>query len=440
MWDLDDAAVRWAVILQPGPGEYSDRKKMTMKIAFVINEFPCLSETFILNQITGMLDLGHDVEIFATSASSDSKTHPDVEKYHLLERTHYFPTTPGSKILRIITVLRLIASNLHKTPKILRYLKAYICGKRFLSLGWLHLFILLCDQSFEIINCHYGFIGRVVVAFKEAGLTGGICTVFHGADMSKYLLERGNDVYQNLIDEGDLFLPISGYWKNKLIEMGCHENKIIVHHMGIDLDKFEYAERRIEPGQPIKILTIGRLTEKKGHEYAIKAVAKLLPNHSNIEYLIAGDGPLIDKLTSLVMELALSEKVRFLGTLEQNEIIELYKQAHIFLLPSVTASDGDQEGIPVVLMEAAAVGLPILSSDHTGIPELVRNGQSGFTVPEKNVDALAEKLEYLIDHPQVWPEMGRSARNCVERDFNITTLNRTLEQIFQNMPDRAKKY
>lgn len=402
-----------------------------MKIAFIVSSFPCLSETFILDQITGLLDLGCDVEIFASTAPQNSKTHPDVEKYRLLDRTCYFPPAPESKILRIITALQLIVLNLPKIPKLLRYLKAYICGKRFLSLGWLHLFILLCDRSFEIINCHYGYIGRVGVAFKEAGLTGRICTVFHGADMSKYLLERGSDVYQNLIDKGDLFLPISDYWKNKLIEMGCAEDKIIVHHMGIDLNKFEYAERRVEPGQPVKILTIGRLTEKKGHEYAIKAIAKLLPNHPNIEYLIAGDGPLRDKLTSLVMELGLSEKVRFLGALEQNEIIKRYKQAHIFLLPSVTASDGDQEGIPVVLMEASAVGLPIVSSDHTGIPELLREGQSGFIVPEKDVEALAEKMGYLVENPQIWPDMGRCGREFVEKHYDIKILNKKLVQIYQ---------
>ena len=203
--------------------------------------------------------------------------------------------------------------------------------------------------------------------------------------------------------------------------------------MGIDLKKFKFSERMKQPGEPIKILTIGRLIEKKGHVYAIRAIAKVVKKYRNIEYLIAGDGPLRNKLEGLVQELGIEKHVKFSGAIEQNEVLKLYQQAHIFVLPSITTSNGDQEGIPVVLMEAQATGLPVISTYHTGIPEVIVEGKSGFLVPEKDVDALAERLEYPIEHPELWPDMGRYGRKFVEEKYDIKKLNQQLVEIYSNI-------
>ena len=214
--------------------------------------------------------------------------------------------------------------------------------------------------------------------------------------------------------------------------MGCEEGKIIVHRMGIDVEKFEFSERR-KTGT-IKILSVGRLVEKKGHEYAIKALAKVVnKNGKNIIYRIVGDGPLKDKLMSLAEELRIEDCVEFMGNVEDEELLKLYKESHIFILPSVTASDGDQEGIPVVLMEAQAMGLPVISTYHSGIPEVVIDGKSGFLVPEKDVDALAEKMEFLVEHPELWSEMGWYGREFVEKHYDIRKLNKRLVEIYLNL-------
>jgi colanic acid/amylovoran biosynthesis glycosyltransferase len=122
-----------------------------------------------------------------------------------------------------------------------------------------------------------------------------------------------------------------------------------------------------------------------------------------------------------------------LGPINQNECLKLYQEANIFILPSVTSDNEDQEGTPVVLMEAQAMGLPVISTFHSGIPEVVVEGKSGFLVPEKDVDALAEKLEGLIEHPEIWPEMGRYGRKFVEERYDIKKLNQQLVEIYQNL-------
>jgi len=404
-----------------------------MKVAFIVGRFPALSETFILNQITGLLDMGYDVEIFAQVNPNEKKVHSDVKKYHLIERTHYF-SMPRNKIKRILRAVYPIITNFHKGPiKTMKSLNIFKYRKKALSLTLLYLLIPFLDKKFDIIHCHFGPNGIIGSLLKEIGVEGEIITTFHGYDMSTFILSNGSDVYKDLFLNGDLFLPISEFWKKKLVKLNCNEKKIMVHRMGINFKKFKYSERKIQPGEPVKILTIGRLVEKKGHEYAIKAIAKIVKKHKNLAYIIAGDGSLRGKLESLVSELGVGNYVKFLGVVEQNEVIKLYKQVHIFILPSVTANNGDQEGIPTVLMEAHATGLPIISTYHSGILEVVINAKSGFLVPERDIDALVEKLQYLIEHPELWSKMGRFGREFVEKHYNIKKLNQRLVEIYQNL-------
>lgn len=407
-----------------------------MKIAFIVAEFPALSETFILNQITGLLDLGYDVEIFAQFNPNEKRVHSDVKKYSLMGRVHYFfdDMIFHNKIKRVSKTICLIITSFHRSPiKILKSLNVLKYGRNALSLVLFYSIIYLLDRKFDIIHCHFGPNGIIGTQLKEIGISGKVITTFHGYDMSYFISTKGTNIYKKLFLKCDLCMSISDYWKNKLIKLGCNENKIMVHKMGIDLQKFKYSERKIQPEEPIRILTLGRLIEKKGHEYAIKAVAKVITKYKNVIYIIAGDGSLRNKLESLVSELGIKNYVKFLGAVEQNEVLKLYQQAHILVLPSVTAKNGDQEGIPVVLMEAQAMGLPVLSTYHSGIPEVIVDGKSGFLVPEKDVDALAERMGYLIEHPQLWSEMGRYGRKYIEKNYNIDQLNSQLVEIYQKL-------
>jgi colanic acid/amylovoran biosynthesis glycosyltransferase len=287
-------------------------------------------------------------------------------------------------------------------------------------------------NTFDVIYCHFGPSGLAGLSAKQWGVRGKLVTVFHGYDMTVFLKTKGEDVYDDLFARGDLSLPVSRHWRNRLLELGCPQEKVLVHHMGIDLERFGLRERRAHRGGRVKLVTVGRLVEKKGVEYAIRAVASLLSQRPelDISYTIGGDGPLAPHLKALVSELGVGEQVRFLGSLEADEVAELLAPSDLFLLPSVTDRLGDQEGIPVVLIEALAVGMPVVSTHHSGIPELVVDGESGFLVPERDIEALVEKLHYLIQHPEQWPEMGRLGRKLVEESYDIRRLNQRLVEIY----------
>lgn len=129
----------------------------------------------------------------------------------------------------------------------------------------------------------------------------------------------------------------------------------------------------------------------------------------------------------------IEDKVRLLGWKTQNEIRQLYSMSHIFILPSITSTKGDQEGQGLVIQEAQSMGLPIISTLLGGIPESIIEGKSGFLAPEKDIDALAERLEYLIKHHELWPEIGRVGRRYVEENFDIHKLNDRLIKIYQQV-------
>ncbi len=414
-----------------------------MKVAFIVTEFPSLSQTFILNQITGLLDRGHDVTIYARIHRDYPVMHADVEKYHLLDRTFYYNSRQkisASKVLRLLKTMFLIITNFHKKPipllKSLHVLKFAKKATSPYSLPEVATLLSRDIHSYDIVHCHFGPNGNLGALLKDIGGIKGKCiTAFHGYDVSTYINEKGDNIYESLFKAGDFFLPISERWKEKLIKLGCEKQRIAVHRMGVDTSRFAFTPRKPGENGKVHILTVARLVEKKGVQYGIRAVAKVLKKYPHVEYRIAGDGPLRSELQSLINALNIDGHVRLLGWKPQEEIVELMRNAHILLAPSVTSKSGDQEGIPVVLMEALSQGLPVLSTQHSGIPELVRDGEFGFLVPERDVNALAEKLEYFIEHPEIWPEMGRAGRDYVARYYDISKLNDQLIQLYQRLLD-----
>ncbi len=404
-----------------------------MKIAFIVGGFPCLSETFILNQITALISSGHEVEIVALENPEERKIHPDVDKYNLIQKTTYFPGIPSNKLYRILKGFILFLSHFPKNPlRMLQCLNFFRYGKDALSLKLLFYNSPVLNKKFDILHCHFGQNGMIGACLKKGGAGVRLLTTFHGYDLSEYVHISGPGIYRDLFRVCDRCLPISEHWKCKLMQMGCQEERITVHHMGIDVNRFEFQQKKILRGEKIKLLTVGRLVEKKGHEYSIRAIAKVLHKTKNVEYIIAGNGPLKNKLENLARQLGINSQVHFLGECNQSEVLELYLQAHIFILPSITSESGDQEGIPVVLMEAQAMGMPVISTLHSGIPEGVLDGQSGYLVPEKDVSALSERIGYLISHHRIWTKMGRKGRAFVEKEFNQHILNQQLEGIFKN--------
>jgi len=221
----------------------------------------------------------------------------------------------------------------------------------------------------------------------------------------------------------------SDYTRSRVEKLGCPPEKLRRLPVGLDPAEFPCRERALSAGETVRLLTVARLTEIKGHEYAIRAVAKLKVAGTPIRYDVVGDGPLRKKLEELVRELGLETTVVFHGACVSDKIKVLYAQAHLFLLTSVSV-EGDQEGQGLVLQEAQACGLPVIATRHGALPEGLSDGQSGWLVPERDVAALEERLLFLIAHASDWSMMGRAGRSLVEQRYDIRNLNRQLGAIY----------
>jgi colanic acid/amylovoran biosynthesis glycosyltransferase len=410
-----------------------------MRIAFIVGRFPSLSQTFILRQITGLLDRGHDVEVFAHNPGNDPTTHGDIEKYGLRKRTIYLNAYGSSpnRIVRLTGSVGLLIANFHKAPTtVLKTLDVTRFGKKALSLEVLRAVAPFLEKGpYDIVHCQFGTFGNLGLLLKDAGLLHGkLVTSFRGYDISSYTQRHGEHIYRDLFSRGDLFLCVSDTIKEKLVRLGCDPRKVIVHRSGAELKKLDLPVRGPRSNGKTRIVTIARLIEKKGIEYGIKAVANI-SKQRDVEYDIAGEGPLRDRLQALIDELNAGDNIKLLGWKTQAEVADLLKASHILLAPSVTTKKGDEEGIPGVIMEAFAQGLPVASTYHAGIPEVVQNGESGFLVQERDVDSLAERLEQLIEHPGLRFAMGQNGRRFVEAHYDVDKLNDCLVRIYQQLLD-----
>ncbi|EPD7774736.1 colanic acid biosynthesis glycosyltransferase WcaL [Escherichia coli] len=404
-----------------------------MKVGFFLLKFPLSSETFVLNQITAFIDMGFEVEIVALQKGDTQNTHAAWTKYNLAARTRWLQDEPTGKVAKMRHRASQTLRGIHRknTWQALN-LKRYGAESRNLILS------AICGQvatpfHTDVFIAHFGPAGVTAAKLRELGvIRGKIATIFHGIDISSWeVLNHYTPEYQQLFRRGDLMLPISELWAGRLQKMGCPREKIAVSRMGVDMTRF--SPRPVKaPATPLEIISVARLTEKKGLHVAIEACRQLKEQGVAFRYRILGIGPWERRLRTLIEQYQLEDVVEMPGFKPSHEVKAMLDDADVFLLPSVTGADGDMEGIPVALMEAMAVGIPVVSTLHSGIPELVEADKSGWLVPENDARALAQRLAVFsqLDTDELAPVVKR-AREKVEHDFNQQVINRELASLLQ---------
>jgi colanic acid/amylovoran biosynthesis glycosyltransferase len=397
------------------------RKKL--RVAFLIAErFPEPVGSFLLDQITSFIDMGIDVKVFVLHKKENAE-HENIKKYKVLERTTFL-NVPRRKLIRFFDSIPILARGLFYDPiKVLKSFNIKRYGKMALTLNFLYWYNELpkLKEEFDIIHCHFGVVGLMGLYLKDIGMKGKLVTSFYGSDIGNYPKKNGEDVYIPLFKTGDIFIANSNSVKERLLQYGCPEDKISkIIPLAIRSDKFKPSKTIKKPKKYFRILTVARLMEEKGHKYSIKAIAELVKkNYYNIKYIIVGDGPERQYLENLVSELGINKYVKFLGRLSDKEMVKQYKMAHIFVLPSVHATEYfSEEGQGVVNQEAQLMELPVISTNVGGIPEGLLDGRSGFIVPEKNSNIIAEKIEVLINNSLLRKKMGLVGRKFVMNKYS----------------------
>jgi glycosyltransferase involved in cell wall biosynthesis len=291
----------------------------------------------------------------------------------------------------------------------------------------------LGETRARLLHIYFGQIAVHLLPLVRTWKSPSIVS-FHGADV---MVDMNRPAYREatlqMLDAVTLILVRSESLRRVLVGLGCDPKKIEVQRTGIPLEEFAFRERNIPESGQWRFLQAGRLIEKKGLPVALRAFAVFLRKYPNATLTIAGEGPLLAELQNLARELDIAERVSFTGFISQNQLREVYFRSHIFLHPSQTGRDGNQEGIPNSMLEAMATGLPVFATEHGGIPEAIENGTSGVLVPERDDEAFACALINAAQDPAFLSHIAQSGAEAVRKNFDLRWQVQRLEEIYLNL-------
>ena len=254
-------------------------------------------------------------------------------------------------------------------------------------------------------------------------------TTLHGHDITKKENRGAQDTSRRRFFDGvDRVIAVSNFIAGQALARGCPENKLIQHYIGIDLKKFQQEKQ--ESDTP-SLLFVGRLVEKKGCTYLLQAMEKLRVRFPEAKLTIVGSGDLERSLRDEVAERQLN--VEFAGRANAEQIRDHLAKSWMFVAPSVTAANGDAEGLGMVFLEAQALKTPVVSFRSGGVVEAVADEISGLLCDERDVDGLAANIETLLENPKLRYDMGRQGRERVEREFDVRKQCARLERIYNGL-------
>lgn len=398
-----------------------------MQVAFLVSNFPKNSETFVLNQITGLLDRGHEVDVFARYEPSEEQVHDVVDEYNLRKRTTY-SDPPDDKLTRLLhSPVKAVRAPVGNLQAMLKSLKIYEYGRDALSLQAFYMASSFNLDGYDLIYCHFGPNGNVGALFERSSVNANLVTMFHGKDI-RTAFDGRRDMYTPAFEESDLLLANSEFNREKLVRLGADPEKVGVHPIAIDTERFRCPDdRNSADSEPVVVTTVGRLVEEKGHAFAIDALPQVARRtNCDIEYRLIGSGYLENDLRQRTRQHDVAESVVFRGQLSRAGVIEELCQSDIFLLPSV------DEGFGTVLLEAQSAKLPVVATRIGGIPEAVGDDASTL-VKARDSEALADKLVALVQSPARRDAMGKAGRQFVVNNYTIEAANDLLESRFETL-------
>lgn len=299
----------------------------------------------------------------------------------------------------------------------------------------------------DILHSHFGPIGWKNMRVLKAGFNYNLQKIrhvvtFYGQDVDHLPTVRPawRKRYIEMFQNVDMVLCEGTFMANKVELLGCPPDRIQIHHLGVDLEAIPFGLRIKNPNEPFRILMAAAFRPKKGFIYGLRALDRLA-EHYDLRITLVGDSTddpeskqEKEHILNFITNSRIADKVTLTGFLSEKSLRDVARQHHIYLAPSVTADGGDSEGgVPVSLIEMAASGMPVISSFHCDIPEVIVHGETGFLAPEKDVDRLTELLENLLSKPDSWSGIAEQARNRIEQSYNAVKQGQRLSNLYELM-------
>lgn len=388
------------------------------RVAYVMSRFPKLTETFILYEILALESAGVDIHVFPLLREHEEVLHPEARR--LVEQAHYQP-------FMSLPILRSqLDALVHRPRAYLGTLAALLWanrGSRNHFVGALGIFPKTVHNAramqrlgIEHVHCHFA-THPAAAGYVIHRLTG----------ISYSFTAHGSDIHVDRtglcpkVAEAAFVVAISEYNRQVIVDECGKDSaaRVEVLHSGVDTDHFRPSERPPIAHAPLQLICIGTMHEVKGQAYLLEACAQLARDGVDFVCHLVGDGPDEPVLRSTADRLGITDRIVFEGRRTRDEIAGLLSVSDILVAPSVPASDGKREGIPVVLMEAMSSGVPVVASRLSGIPELVRDGETGLLAPPRDAGAIATALRRLHDDRALRTQLAAAGRSLVQREFDI---------------------
>lgn len=401
-----------------------------LRIGYLVSRYPAISHTFILREVQELRRLGIDIRTISINPPDRSMADLSPDEHAEAGQTFVVKSQSAGTILRallrtalahplgllagVVLAIRLSGWNLHALVKRTFYLlEAIVAGE------WMR------QQSLAHLHVHFATPAATVALFLKRIFGTPFSLTVHGPDefyeVSEYHLEQK-------IDAASFICCIGRYCRSQLMKLSRpdHWDKFEISPLGVDGARFMGSPKARRTGKTLfRILCVGRLVPAKGQAVLLAALRLLRERGRDVEVVFAGDGPDRARLQSLAREWDVEQSCQFLGAVNPDSVTGLYANADLFVLPSFA------EGIPVVLMEAMAMGVPCVSTFVNGIPELIESGRQGFLVPPSDPTALCEVVAQLMDDEHAMEACASEARSKVMNHYDLQTNVRKLSEIFR---------
>ncbi|MEC5271998.1 glycosyltransferase [Caldifermentibacillus hisashii] len=404
------------------------------KIIYIVSVFPSTSATFVLNEMLRLKERGYQVTILSLRHPVNEVIQTGTENFKSI---YYLPHIKQRKK----DIFKLLSKNMQffiSHP--VMYIKNLFNACKFKSSKMLYdffraVYIVPMINSLNIKHVHAQFAhGPTNIAYFIKQLTNQKYSfTCHAVDL---FVQNTPRILEEKIKNSEFVATISSFNVNFIEERLLDKNlieKVNVVRCGIDLEKITPNNNNSNARNVVKILSIGRFVEKKGFVYLVDALYKLKVRGLSFNCQLIGDGTLFNEIKKKIKELKLTNDIELLGKLDSKKIGEYLSDSDIFVLPCITAKDGDMDGIPVSIMEAMAYKVPVISTRISGIPELIINGESGLLVEEKDSEMLAEALEKLILNKRLRLILGKSGRRKIEEEYNLDQNVNKLIELFERV-------
>ncbi|MFC5380496.1 glycosyltransferase [Aquipuribacter nitratireducens] len=380
----------------------------TPRIGYVLKMYPRFSETFVLTEVLSLEEAGASLEIFSLRPPVDARFHAD------LARVQAPVTWVDSSSVRASEAWQRLREAATRLPRLPGLLPELLEADARDALQAVAVADAAVARGLDHLHAHFGSVATTVarLAARLAGITYSFTA--HAKDVFHESVDD-DDLRQKLRDAAAV-VTVSAYNVAHLRErFGADAGRVRQVNNGIDLDAFAWRSPRQRPRH---VVAVGRLVEKKGFGDLVEALHLLRASGDPVTCDVVGSGPLLTELAARVAALGLTDRVRLLGPRTQDEVRAAVSAAAVMAAPCVVGDDGNRDGLPTVVLEAMALGTPVVSTPVTGIPEVVRDGDTGLLVPERDPAALARALRRLLDDADLRERTARAARSLVESGYD----------------------